>query len=575
MRTAHVRLALFALPLLVLSAAPQPSQSPAPADTKARVDAIFAEYDRSDSPGCALGVYRDGRIEYARGYGMANLELGIANSPQTVLDIGSTGKQFTAFSIHLLARDGKLTLDDDVRKWIPEIPDYGKAVTIRHLLHHTGGLRDYIVLFDLQGVIEEDVSTREDTLAVLALQKAPNFAPGAEHLYSNTGYFLLGEIVRRASGKPLREFAQERIFGPLGMRHTQYNDSHGRIIPGRGTGYSKEEGGGFSIEMSDWEQVGDGGVQTTIEDLQRWDENFYAPRVGDAALIAAMLEPGVLNSGKKLQYASALYVSDYRGLPTVTHGGSWAGYRTQLMRFPRQHLSVACICNLAQTNPSRLAEKVSEVYLGGLMSGPAAAKTPEPSAAAKKPRSSAADSARLSALAGAYRNRESGNILELSVSGSTLEGRLGRRKVTLVPTGPDRYRLEPARGEPADVVADRAGAARPRLTILSSDGDTDADREVYEPVELWKPAARDLDALAGRYASAELDTTWRLEAAEGKLFIRHRGAPAEPLSPTVADTFALDEMVLVFAHDASGQPTGFTLDDGRVRGVAFRRLAAK
>jgi len=245
------------------------------------------------------------------------------------------------------------------------------------------------------------------------------------------------------------------------------------------------------------------------------------------------------------------------------------------MRFPRQHLSVACICNLAQTNPSRLAEKVSEVYLGGLMSGPAAAKTPEPSAAAKKPRSGVVDPARLSAVAGAYRNRESGRILELSVAGNALEGRLGRTKVTLVPTAPDRYRLEAARREPVEVVADRSGAGRPRLTVLSSDGDTDADREMYEPIELWKPAARDLDALAGRYASAELDTTWRLEAAEGKLYIRHRGAPAEPLSPTVADTFGLDEMILTFARDASGQPTGFMLDAGRVRGLAFRRLAAK
>ncbi len=249
---------------------------------RSRVDELFREYDRSDSPGCALGVFRDGKIEYARGYGMANLELGVANTPQTVFDIGSTSKQFTAFAIQLLARDGKLSLDDDVRKWVPEIPSYGKIVTIRHLLHHTGGLRDYIELMSLQGVMTEDLTVDADVLDIMARQKAPNFAPGEEHLYCNTGYFLLSVIVKRASGQSLRDFAAERIFGPLGMRHTQFNDSHTRIIPNRATGYSKGKNGVFGIDMSDWEQTGDGAVATTVEDLQRWDQNFYDPKVGDA-----------------------------------------------------------------------------------------------------------------------------------------------------------------------------------------------------------------------------------------------------------------------------------------------------
>src|SRR5215471_11291454 len=251
--------------LLLLSPA---SASPelSAADVKAKVDAVFKEYDRSDSPGCALGVYRDGTIAYERGFGMANLELGIANSPQTVFDIGSTSKQFTAFSIHLLARDGKLSLDDDIRKWIPEVPSYGKTVTIRNLLHHTSGLRDYIEAMALQGTQEEDWTTEADALAAIARQKAPNFAPGDDYLYSNSGFFLLGVIVKRASGQSLRDFAQARIFGPLGMRHTQFNDWHNRIVPNRATGYKRAKAGGFRIDMGDWEQVGDGAVQTTVED---------------------------------------------------------------------------------------------------------------------------------------------------------------------------------------------------------------------------------------------------------------------------------------------------------------------
>ena len=225
------------LPILLTLTTASSSPSVAPAELKAKVDGVFREYDRSDSPGCALGVYQDGKIVYERGYGMANLELGVANSPQTVFDIGSTSKQFTAFSIHLLAREGKLSLDDDIRKWVPEVPSYGPKITIRHLLHHTSGLRDYIEIMSLQGIQEEDLTTDADALAAIARQKAPNFPPGQEYLYSNTGFFLLSVVVKRASGESLRDFAAERIFGPLGMRHTQFNDSHTRIVPNRATGY--------------------------------------------------------------------------------------------------------------------------------------------------------------------------------------------------------------------------------------------------------------------------------------------------------------------------------------------------
>ena len=355
------------LPVLLALATASASPQVSAADAKAKVDAIFRDVDRSDSPGCAVGVYRDGQIAYARGYGMANLELYVGNTPQTVFDIGSVSKQFTAIAIHLLAREGKLSLDDDIRKWVPEIPSYGKTVTLRHLLHHTGGLRDYIELMSLQGMVEEDLSPESDVLEIMARQKAPNFAPGEDYLYCNTGYNLLALVVEKASGQSLRDFSEQRIFAPLGMRHTQISDSHTRIIPNRATGYQKE-GSGYGIEMSDWEQTGDGAVLTTVEDLFRWNQNFFEPKVGDAKLIADMQVVGVLNSGKKIDYASALLMGTYRGLRTVSHSGSWAGYRAQLLRFPEQKFAVACLCNDGgASNPSQLSRKVAEVYLGGLM----------------------------------------------------------------------------------------------------------------------------------------------------------------------------------------------------------------
>ena len=559
------RMLLVAVALSALAAAPGPPASP---DPKAKIDALFQEFDRSDTPGCALGVFRDGKIVYARGYGMANLELGVANSPQTVFDIGSTAKQFSAFAIQLLVRDGKLSLDDDVRKWVPEIPSWGKTVTIRHLLHHTSGMRDYIELMSLQGVMAEDLSTDADVLDIMALQKAPNFAPGEEHLYCNTGYFLLSIIVKRATGQSLRDFAAERIFGPLGMSHTQFNDVHTRIIPGRATGYTKAKDGGFGIDMSDWEQNGDGGALTTIEDLQRWDQNFYDPKVGDAKVIEAMLTTGALNSGKKLEYASALNVSSHRGLRTVSHGGSWAGYRAQLLRFPEQRFSVACLCNNGgAANPSRLAYRVAEVYLGGSMN------KDEPPADAKKAEDQARlapSRAELQRLAGAYRNAESGQLVTLSIQDGKLTADVGGTAYTLVATAPNRFRLT---GGPSGIRSeaefDGARGARSPMRVTTTYDDGEVEKETFAPIERWAPTAAELDKLAGRYTSAELDTTWRLAAEGGKLYVRHRGMPDKPLEPTVAGAFTLDGMSLSFQRDAAGKPESFVLDAGRVRGVRF------
>jgi CubicO group peptidase (beta-lactamase class C family) len=332
-----------------------------------RVDRIFAQWDRTDSPGCALGVYQNGRIEYARGYGMANLELGVALSPQSVFDIGSTSKQFTAMSIMLLAQDGKLSLDDDIRKYIPELPQYGKTITIHHILTHTSGIRDYLTLWALAGVDDADLTTDQDALDLITRQRELNFAPGEQWLYSNSGFFLASMIVQRVSGKTLAQFAAERIFTPLGMTHTRFNNDHMAVIPNRATGYAPRDSGGWATAMSNFEQMGDGAVQTSIEDMLRWDENFYTGTVGGAATLALMQKTATLNDGKQQTYALGLIVDKFRALRTVSHGGAWAGYRAELLRFPDQHMSVACLCNLARTNPSQLARRVSEIYLGDRM----------------------------------------------------------------------------------------------------------------------------------------------------------------------------------------------------------------
>ena len=337
---------------------------PAAAPTKP-IDKLFQEWDRADSPGCALAVLRDGKIAYAHGYGMANLEHAIPIGARTVFDIGSTSKQFTATCIALLEQDGKLGVTDDVRKYVPELPDYGHVITLDHLLHHTSGLRDYLTLFALAGIATEDLTGDRETLAMLARQKQTNFEPGAEWLYSNTGYFLLSVVVKRASGKTLPQFARERIFEPLGMHDTHIHDDHTLIVPHRATGYEPREQGGFGIDMSDFEQTGDGAVMTTLEDLARWDENFYSPKVGGPALLAFLRTRGQLNDGKELDYARGLGHGERDGIAFESHGGAWAGYRAQLLRFPSLHTSVVCLCNLGSMDPSALCWKVAELALAG------------------------------------------------------------------------------------------------------------------------------------------------------------------------------------------------------------------
>jgi CubicO group peptidase (beta-lactamase class C family) len=334
----------------------------------AAVDEVFVDLTKPGSPGCALGVYRDGKIVYSKGYGLANLEENVAITPQSVFDIGSTSKQFTAASILLLEKQGKLSINDDVRKYLPELPDYGQKITILQLLNHTSGLRDYLTLMELAGINIDGVTTDEDALQMMVRQKALNFAPGSDWLYSNTGFFLLSVIVKRVSGKTLREFAGENIFAPLEMTHTRYRDDHTSLIANRAMAYdAKEKGGGYSLDVSYFEQTGDGAVHTSVEDLQKWDENFYSGQIGGKEFLAEIQEPGKLNSGKALDYAKGLRIADYRGLHTVSHGGSWGGYRAELLRFPGQHFSVACLCNLGSANPSKRAHQVADVFLGELM----------------------------------------------------------------------------------------------------------------------------------------------------------------------------------------------------------------
>ncbi|MGH7468554.1 MAG: serine hydrolase [Longimicrobiales bacterium] len=355
-----------ALPLTLLLAVTQP----AAAQTPAQIDAIFARYDRKDSPGCALGVVQNGQLVYQKGYGSANLDYGIPNGPDMVYYVGSVSKQFTAAAIALLALDGRIGLEDPVSKYVPEV-GHLPPMTVRQLVHHTAGVRDIYGLMSLAGIRMEDVFPENDAIALIARQKELNFAPGSDYLYSNSGYLLLAQIVKRVSGKSLREFAAERIFQPLGMRNTHFHDEPYHIFPQRTISYAPE-GAGYRISyLLNFDKIGAGGLYTTLADLLLWDRNFYDNKLG-RGFLELMHTRGVQLNGDTLGYAFGLQVGQHRGLPTVRHGGSLMGFQADLVRFPEQRFTVIALCNGNDITPSNLTNQVAHLYLADRLAPPVA-----------------------------------------------------------------------------------------------------------------------------------------------------------------------------------------------------------
>jgi len=331
-----------------------------------RVDALFAQWDTTTSPGCILAVIKDGEFLYKRGYGMADLERGMPITSDSIFDIGSTGKQFTAAVIAILANQGHLILDAPIRKHLPEMPAYADGITIRHLIHHTSGLRDYLTLLELRGLPVENIYAEDFLLDLITRQKGLNFKPGSEYLYSNSGYFLLGTIAQRVTGKHITELIKEHILDPLGMRHTTFNKDFRLIVKNRAMSYDEgDKESTFVNALALSGGFGDGALLTCVDDLLLWDRNFYDNKLNHAQpdLIEQLHKTGKLNNGKSINYAFGLEVTEHRGQRMVQHGGGWAGYRSEMMRFPDKRMTFICLANLGSMDPPMLCQQVADIFL--------------------------------------------------------------------------------------------------------------------------------------------------------------------------------------------------------------------
>jgi CubicO group peptidase (beta-lactamase class C family) len=520
---------------------------------QSKIDQLFSEFTKASSPGCALGVYRNGSIAYAKGYGLASLELQVPITPETVFDIGSTSKQFTAFSILLLQQQGKLSVDDELQKFIPKYPTYGEKITLRHLLNHTSGIRDYNGLMDLAGIPTQNVTDDQDGLDILLRQKALNFNPGEEWDYSNSGFFLLSQVVKRVSGPTLRDFDEEKIFKPLGMTNTVIFNDYAQVVPHRATGYSFDsDKKAFGVEMSNWEQTGDGSVQTSVTDLQKWDENFYTAKVGGPELIKEMQLVGKLNNGEEHGYAAGLMISTYRGQPIVSHGGAWAGYRAELLRFPKQHTSVAVLCNLAQSRPSVRARRVADIVLASVL-------TPDSKDAQKSASNAAAVTVLpevLRGYAGVYKDDKNEYLRVAEKDGKLLLASYG---LELIPQSQSVFGLKVTDG----TVTFTPGVMRLDLQI--------GKPKIYSRVET-SPVG-DLSRYVGNYYSPELDAVWLVRLKDGALTARpqHGLGPEMSLEGIREGLFLMKGGTLQFEPAKEGKMRAL-LSVSRIRNIEFTKV---
>jgi CubicO group peptidase (beta-lactamase class C family) len=570
--------------------------NPSPAESvTARVDQLFAQWNKPDSPGCALGIVKDGQLVYKRGYGMATLDYNIPLSTQSVFNIESISKQFTAMSILLLAKRGKLSLDDEIHKYFPELPRYQAPITIRHLIHHSSGIRDYETLADLAGMRWENVHlTAEDYFGLIARQKELNFKPGEEYVYSNSGYFLLGLIVKKVSGKSLREFADANIFKPLGMDHTQFVDDRTLLVKNRARAYLPGSNGGFSAAIPPDDPVGDGGLYTSVEDLFLWDQNFSNNKLGGGPeLITEELSPGKLNNGENAGYAFGLEVREYKGLKTVRHDGSDDGFKHEMIRFPEQNFSVMRLCNAGNV-PWELSIQVADIFLADRFKkgmGGVTETAPDINSVPEK---------ELAGLTGLYVDPFTASSIRFYLMGGKLMVDEGPGYV-LSPLGQNRF-IDRDRsrelGAPVEIVFVRPIAGGP-LQVKTTGEHRQSQTKTYDAVQNVTLTPVQLAEFTGKYLSDELlGTTYTLSVKDGKLSLRVRNgitafsdrslvlaleqvsASAAPkdilLTPAFADlflTFVTDDLITVrFTRNQQHALSGFTLSTGTVRNLRFNKL---
>ena len=557
MRKMTIHLSLIALILSIIG-------SLAPAQEKTninagKVDALFARYNDGISPGLAVLAVRDGKVLLSKGYGLANLEHRVPITSKTVFDIASVSKQFAGLAVSMLIEDGKIALGDDIRKYIPEMPDFGPTITIDHLVHHTSGLRDWPGTLALAGWKMQDVISYDQILNMAFRQQRLNFPPGAEYLYSNTGYNVLAEMIRRVTGQTFRQWTEEHIFKPLGMKATHFQDDHTEVIPNKANGYFRSEKGKFFAIPNGLTALGSSSLYTSIDDLSRWVINFLDPRICSQTVIDRMLQRGVLNSGSQIEYAFGLGINRYRGLKTISHGGSWASFRTYLVHFPDQRFSVVTLMNHSPADSNKTAHDVADIYLADELK-------PRPKPRAEKPAQEPAEVpiSVLDEYVGTYRLGPAWYVTISREGNQLLSTATQEASAPLTARSNSLFWVEDY-GAAISFRRDKTG----RIVNFGYRGMT-CPKLSDTPAIFSTP----FPELIGQYESEELQTIYTVVEENGKLWAKHPRHGKIRLNPAWKDDFSASEWFMravEFTRDVGGKVDGFKVTAGRSRNQVFKK----
>jgi CubicO group peptidase (beta-lactamase class C family) len=531
-----------------------------------QIDTLFVFWNTPNHPGGAVGVMKGHQVIYSKAFGLASLEYLVPNTPGTRFNIASVSKQFTAFGMVLLQQDGKLSLDDDVRKYLPELPDFGEPITIRHLIHHTSGMRSLHALLGLAGWRDDDSRTNQDLFRFMKNQKDLNFPPGSEHLYCNTGYMLMADIIEKVTGEKFPDWMMDHVFIPLGMAHTYVEDDYTRVVPANATSYNENTESGFSRAVEFWGYVGSGNIHSTDEDLLIWLSNYYDPLPEYAKAFQMMQTRGILNNGDTLNYAFGINVGEYKAHKQLQHGGSIGGYRSYVQAFPDEELGIVVVTNFSSSDVLNKSNHIADLLLGIEPEQPATGLIRDSSI-----HTIPMSASMLETYAGHYWNDKDRYARKIYVKEDTLRYfRSESSESKLLPVGKDTFQMTDV--QDVAMVSFRSTPGQPEQMVVAIDDQDPILFEAFTPPELNSAL---LKSYTGTYYSPELDTHYFLYVQGDSILMgnhtRHGDFKIDILRRNDLEA-ALDPFRTIrVKRDRHDRIEGLYVTNGRVRNLWFEK----
>jgi CubicO group peptidase (beta-lactamase class C family) len=528
-----------------------------------KIDSLYLKWNKPGSPGCTVGIVRNDSLIYSKGYGMANLEYSVPNTPETIFHMASVSKQFTAFSIILLERAGKLKLDDDVHKYLPWFPDLKEKITIQNLLNHTSGIRDQWQLLAIAGTRLEDVITQAQIVKILGKQQALNFKPGEKYSYSNSGFTMLAEIVKSITGQTLRKFTDSAIFKPLGMSSTHFHDDCSEVVTNRSYSYERIDSAHFSNSILSYSNAGATSLFTNVVDMSKWVENFYDHKVGDQKDIDVLVTKGKLTTGKELSYANGIAVDTYKGWRQYAHSGGDAGYRTYLSVLPDLKMGFMVFSNLGDIDPGSRVYEMAQLLVKDTTVKKEAVKKPQRDSLAAIIK----DSSAIKKYLGDYIG-EDGLPLNLVITNSKLYFHIYNSSNFLVQDGKDSFSIHDA---PEVKFILSINAADTIVDIITTDNSFHLKKYIKDTSQ----TDATLQAYTGTYYCPELDCSYGIQLKDHGLILTNPKYNDTKLTLVNANHLTNDYWWinhLNMLRDKNKKIIGFEVNSGRIMHVRFDKI---